>query len=175
MWLWGGSGMGAVRMFADRTGVSGAVVSSSFLLRGLARVLGLEWHDGPQTFTEAALERTAKAVDAALERHDLVYVQVRVRSADPVQRLVAMERIDRILLKPLTERLPAFGPWRLAAVVDARQARWVPVVAIGTGLPQQPLAQLDAAGFSESPLTFKDGAGWSAWLGAAPASPAAAT
>ena len=145
--------------------MSGAVISSSFLLRGFARVLGLEWHDGPQTFTEAALERTRKAVATALGRHDLVYVHLRVRAADPVQRLVAMGRIDRTLLKPLTEWMPTLGPWRLAAVVDARQARWVPIVAIGTGLPQQPVAQLDAAGFSESPLIFKDGAGVSAWLG----------
>lgn len=174
LWFWGGSGMGPVRTFTDRTGSSGAVVSSSFLLRGLARALALDWHDGPQTFTEAALERTRKAVETALGRHDLVYVHLRIRAMDPVERLVAMERIDRILLRPLTEWLPGLGPWRLAAVVDARNPRWVPVIAIGTGLPQQPIAQLDAASLSESPLSFKDGAGLSAWLGAAPASPATA-
>ncbi|MBI3330867.1 MAG: hypothetical protein HYZ96_01995 [Candidatus Omnitrophica bacterium] len=164
VWLWGAGTAAPVRPFAERAGFSGAIVSNSFLMRGFARSLGLEWLDGPASFGEARLQRLWKAVAPVLERQDLLYVHVRVESGDPVERLCAMERLDQLLLKPLTDLLPRLGPWRLLAAVDDRALGAVPFIAIGTGLPRQPAASLAAERFAESPLAFRDGAGWFAWL-----------
>ena len=164
LWLWGAADAVRPRSFADQTGLSGAVVSSNFLMRGLAKTLGLGWKDGPASLEERSLKPLAKTVHGLLERHDFVYVHLEVATNDPVQRLCAMERIDQLLLKPLTEQLPQSGPWRLLAVVDDRARGTTPFVAIGTGLPQQPVASLSAEHFAESPLAFKDGGGWFSWF-----------
>ena len=164
LWLWGPSGAGPQKTFADRTGLSGAIVSNSFLLRGFARTLGLDWKEGPAWLKEPSLQHLAKTVASLTEQHDLVYVHLSVETGDPVERLCAMERIDQILLKSLTETLPRLGPWRLLAAVDDCRLGVVPFIAIGSGLPQQPIVALDANRFAESPLVFPEGAGWFAWF-----------
>ena len=164
LWLWGAADAGPQRTFAERTGLSGAVVSTSFLLHGFARSLGLGWKDGPRSLEESALQRLMKTVAPLVERHDLVYVHLSIETADPVERLCAMERIDHLLLKPLTEALPTQGPWRLLTAIDDRTNGSVPIVAIGTGLPQQPIAALTTQTFAESPLTFQEGSGVFSWL-----------
>ena len=164
LWLWGAAAAGPQRTFAERSRLSGAVVSSSFLLRGFARTLGLGWKEGPASFEGTPLQRLLKTVLALSEEHDLVYVHLRVDSADPVERLCAMERLDQILLKSLTEALPTRGPWRLLTVIDDRTNGSTPLVAIGTGLPQHPVAALTAQSFSESPLTLPDSVGLFSWF-----------
>ena len=167
LWCWGGVQGGPQRTVSARSGLSGAVVSNSFSVKGLARCLGLEWRDGPATLSESALQRLAKTVAELLAARDVVYVHLSIDASDPVDRLCVMERIDQVLLKPLTERLPARGPWRLLAAVDDRVTGSIPFVAIGSGLPQHPAAHLTAQDFAESRLVFQDGAGLFAWLTAA--------
>ena len=133
-------------------------------MRGFSRTLGLTWKAGPASFEEPALQRLMKTVASLLERHDFVYVHLRVQTADPVQRLCAMERIDQVLLKPLTNLLPSLSPWRLMAVIDDPRHGAAPFVAIGTGLPQQPASHLALEQFAESPLAFEKGAGLFSWL-----------
>jgi hypothetical protein len=74
-----------------------------------------------------------------------------------------MERIDQHLLKPLTETLPTMGSWRMLAVIDDRSGL-APFVAIGTGLPNQPVAKLSVQALAESPLVFADGAALYTWF-----------
>lgn len=160
-WFWGSASPRAIPAVAS---ASGAVVSSSFPMRGFAASLGLDWAEGPASFAQAPLRRWAKGVIDRLERYDVVYVHVRVTSAVPVDRLCAMERIDQSLLKPLTETLPSLGPWRLLVAIDDRASESVPVVAIGSGLPQQPIAHLDRQSFADSPLVFRDGLEVFSWF-----------
>jgi len=164
IWLWGPGGAGAQRTYADRTRLSAAVVSTDFLMQGFSRALGLGWHKGPASFEERALQRLLTSLTPVLEQQDLVYVHLAVTTSDPVERLCAMERIDQLLLKPLTEQLPRFGSWRLLVAVDDCRLGAVPFVAMGTGLARQPVAALTADRFMESPLAFRDGAGWFAWF-----------
>ena len=164
LWLWGAGGAGPQRTFADRTGLSGTVVSTSFPMRGFARVLGLGWQEGPASFEGRALQRLLTGITSVIEQQDLVYVHLAVETGDPVERLCAMERIDQLLLKPLTDLLPRLGPWRLLTAIDDRHLGVVLFVAIGTGLSRQPIASLTAEAFTESPLTFPDGVGWFAWF-----------
>ncbi len=164
MWLWGVSTQDTQKTFKERTGRSGVVISSSFPMKGFAAALGVEWREGPASLEEAPLQRLVKALHPAINSHDVVYVHLRVQSADPVERLCAMERIDQILLKSLTEMLPSQGPWRLAMLIDDRVNHSVPWVAIGSGLPQQPVAALTAQHLAMSPLAFADGPALFSWF-----------
>ncbi len=155
-WLWGAGRSGSPRPFVERTGRSGALVSSTFLGRGLAAALGLTWAPGLTAADEQAFRDLAERTWSLLEHHDVVYVHVRVDTADPVERLCAMERMDQALVRPLAERLPSRGSWRLLVAIDDRVTGDIPLVAIGSGLPRQPVARLSAGACAESPLQFRD-------------------
>lgn len=164
MWLWGAATRDSQNTFKERAGFSGAVISHSFPLRGLAKTLSLEWKQGPAVLDEISVDRVSKEVFQLLQSHDLVYVHFRVTSDDAVQRLCVMERIDQRLLKPLSEQLRSRQDWRLLTAIDDRISGLVPFVAIGNGLPQQPVAQLQGGGVEESPLNFGDSSALFSWF-----------
>jgi 2,3-bisphosphoglycerate-independent phosphoglycerate mutase len=164
IWLWGAASASPHKTFTERTGLSAAVVSSSFLVRGLARSFGLDWEQAPSSLEEGALQRLTKTLVPLIEHRDLVYIHLRIDTADPVERFCAMERIDQALLKPLTDVLPTRGPWRLLVGIEDSSNASVSMVAIGTGLPQHPVIALTSEQFANSPLTFQDGSGLFSWL-----------
>lgn len=164
IWLWGPSAAGACRTFTERTGLSAAVISDSFVLQGFARAFGLGWKKIKSSFDEEALRKLVDAVLALIEHHDLAYVHLRIETADPVERLCAMERIDQILFKALTEALPDRGAWRFMAAVDDKTDASVPVIAMGTGLPRQPIMNLSNEQISQTSLKFQNGSEVFAWF-----------
>lgn len=163
VWLWGASAQGAGRSFKDRSGLSAALVSRHFPMKGFAQALGLQWQEGPKALEEEPLRRLMKTVTELIAQHDLVYVHLRVESRDPVERLCAMERIDQLVLKPLTETLPRHGAWRLLAVVDDR-AGAVPFVAMGTGVSGPAVSRLNSQTLAESSLAFADSTALHTWF-----------
>ena len=164
LWLWGPGHAESQTTFVERAGLSAAVVSSNFLLQGLACLLGLTCEEMPSGFDADTLRQISERVGALLERHDLVYVHLVVDSLDAVERQCAMERIDQLLLRPMTDTVSQRGPWRLLTAIDDRSSPLVPFVAIGTGLPQQPIATLALQSFTESPLKFGEDGEALAWL-----------
>ena len=164
LWLWGGGGRQGAQTFTERTTLSGAVISSSFPMRGLASALKLDWKPGPPSLGDRALQRLAADIGALSGSHDLVYVHLRVDSADPVERLCAMERIDQRLAKPLSEGLSDTDRGRLLVAVDDLTTGSVLFVAVGSGLPTQPVAHLHGPAIAESPLAFAEAAALFAWF-----------
>jgi hypothetical protein len=67
------------------------------------------------------------------------------------------------VIKPLAEAASEGQERRLLAVIDGRGGL-VSFVAIGAGLPQQPIVHLTAESFAESPLRFTDSATLFSWL-----------
>jgi 2,3-bisphosphoglycerate-independent phosphoglycerate mutase len=163
VWLWGPSGHGQSHTFAERTGMSGAVISGGYFLQGFARACNLGWQDAPAA-EEAPLRATLKAIEQLLNKHNFIYVHLAVESADAVERFCAMERIDQFLLKPLTDLLPGRDEWRLLTAVDDWTTGSVPFIAIGSGLPKHPAASLDAASLAAGPLQFHNGQGIFEWF-----------
>jgi 2,3-bisphosphoglycerate-independent phosphoglycerate mutase len=164
LWLWGGSPPQAEVPFRERSGLTGAVISGAFALRGLAQALELEWVEGPRGLEEETFRELGKTVIGLLEEHDWVYVNVPIHSRDPLERLCAMERLDQLLCKPVTEALPRWGAWRLLAVIDDRIRQAAPFVAIGTGLPRQAVARLNAVHLAEHSLVFTEASGLFRWF-----------
>ena len=164
-WLWGGAQARPQRSLKELTGRSAAVLSNNVLLRGLARLLGLDWKPGPASLEEAGLCETMERFARLADRHDLVAIHLEITLDDPIERQCAMERIDQLLLKPATDLLSRQSAWRLAAIVDDRRLRGsIPVVAIGSDLPSQPVLALTDEHLAASPLVFDDGAALFAWL-----------
>jgi len=163
VWLWGAAHGGDGKMFRERTGLSGLVVSTRFPMRGFAQCLGLAWEPGPKTLKEDPLRRLTKSIPNWLRTYDVVYVHLVIEHTDPLERLCAMERIDQLLLKPLTEHLSEVTPSRFLFAVDDFN-RSVLFVAIGTGLAPQPLAHLTPDSFADSPLQFTEGSQVVAWF-----------
>jgi len=176
MWLWGAASAGRATRTAGRTRRSGAIVATRFPLRGLAVCLGMDWVKGTERLTEPAIRRVQGSILRLLKHRELVYAQVEVVSADPVERLCAMERLDQLMLKPLTEALTAQGAWRLLVVIDARPEHAaqqdrprderidVAFVAAGTGVPRHPVVRLSALQLAQSPLRFDRTAELSRWF-----------
>jgi 2,3-bisphosphoglycerate-independent phosphoglycerate mutase len=163
MWLWGAGHPRPAGAVSEQAARSGVVISNSFPLRGLAQRLGLEWVAGPPSLEEEPLQRLAQAMTGRLRTAERVYAHVEVRSNDPVERQCVMERIDQLLLAPLHETLMQGEPWRLVAVIDDRSGN-IPFIALGTGLPQQPIARLTAEALAGSPLHFRESAQLLKWL-----------
>lgn len=151
IWLWGAASSG------DRTSApkrSGAILGSAFPLAGLAKVLGMECVATAAPTNEPAFTKLAEETRRLSKKHDLLYLHVAVAAEEPVDRLVVMERLDQLVLRKLTETLPAKN-LRLLVVVDERPAKAAAFMAYGAGLPQQPVSRMTGDGLSTG-LTFED-------------------
>jgi len=162
LWLWGPA-QGSLQVASRRLEAAGAVVSSSFVLRGMAHALGWTWQKGPASLQERAVTQLEKAIERLLERHEIVYVHASVESADPVERQCVMERLDQLVLKPVTQRLSRLKHWQMLVLVDDRPSGTIPFIAAGANVPQQPVTTLSSSQFAESPLRFGDGAALRTW------------
>ena len=164
VWVWGPSPGAGGQTFRERTGLSGLVVSSRFPMRGFAQCLGLAWEAGPDAMKAESLRRLMKSCAGWIQTYDLVYIHLPIAYADPVERLCAMERIDQLLLKPLSERLThGSTPLRLLVTIDDR-ALAMPFVAFGTTLARQPIACLTAESFAKSPLQMSEASQLFRWF-----------
>lgn len=168
MWVWGPSSAEPIVPFTVETGLSGAIVSSAFARRGLARLLGMTWIEGPSACDEAACRRTYRDAVAALERYDLISVHVPIAHHQPVDRQCAMERIDQLLLKPLAEALLKHDDYRCVVAIEDRTMDAIPFVAVGTNLASRPVARLTRHDVQDSALVFHDGVALFRWLIGAP-------
>ena len=163
VWIWGAS-TGDARPPEGMPWTSGAVVSDAFLVQGLARAIG--WVDSPigHSLTASTVKRLCAKILEHVEAHQVVYVHLAVSARTPVERQVAMERIDTLLLQPCSSGLSAAGPSRMLVIVDDCASGDGLVVATGHGLPHQAVASLKSDAFAQSPLRFTDAGSLSAWL-----------
>jgi len=163
-WIWSPALPASLRSFQERTGRTGAVATSTFALQGLAKALDMTLFERPQGYGEDALTRLEREIRTLVQKHDVTYVHLQVPAKDPVERLISVERVDRFLLKPLTEWLGATQPWRLAVLLDERKSASVAFVAIGTGLPQKPASRLSMDEFSQRGLILRGGPALFDWI-----------
>lgn len=114
IWLWGEGTRPALPLFKDRTGLDGAMISAVDLLRGIARVSGMQVInvDGATGNIDTAYEAKAAAAIQALEDNDFVYIHVEApdecgHQGNLREKIKAIENIDHRLLSPLLEGLQA--------------------------------------------------------------------
>ncbi len=122
LWLWGEGRAIPWPSLAERFKISGVVVSSSDVHRGLGLVAGLEALPVEQLAKGDLRAQATVALDQ-LRRKDFTYVHVElpdevVYDADVKAKIRATEEVDREFIGPFMEGLDKVGPYRLVLLTD---------------------------------------------------------
>jgi len=123
LWLWGEGRAVAWPSLTERFRVSGAVVSSSDVHRGVGLLAGLEAVD-PERLAGSDLATRASVALEELKKKDFVYVHVElpdtiVYGTDVKAKVTGIEDIDRELVRPLLQGMAQLGPYRLMVLCDS--------------------------------------------------------
>jgi 2,3-bisphosphoglycerate-independent phosphoglycerate mutase len=172
IWLWGQGRSPHLRRFADIHGKRGAIISAVDLVRGVGVLLGWTRIDVPGAtgYLDTDYAAKGRAAVAALADHDLVCVHIEApdeasHEGKAEAKVKALEEIDRHIVGPLLEALPAHGDWRILVSPDHRTPLRtrahahgaVPFAVAGTGVPSQHQLSYDEAVAASSTLTFDKG------------------
>lgn len=125
IWLWGQGRPKALQPFAERFGVSGAVIAAVDLIRGIARSAGMSLIDVPGAtgYLDTDYRAKGRAAVAAMKEYDLVIVHIEAPDeaghlGDARAKVTALERIDEHIVGPLLEALRVHDSWRILVAPD---------------------------------------------------------
>jgi 2,3-bisphosphoglycerate-independent phosphoglycerate mutase len=126
VWLWGQGKMPTLPNFADKYGLSAAVITAVDLVRGIAVLAGMDRIEveGATGYIDTNYAGKGAAAVAALDKYDLVIVHVEAtdecgHNAEVAEKTKAIGQIDEHIVKPILERLQAEGDqWRILITPD---------------------------------------------------------
>ncbi len=174
IWLWGQGRAPSLRPFREVYGRRGAIISAVDLVRGVGVLLGWARIDVPGAtgYLDTDYAAKGRAGVAALADYDLVCVHVEAPDEASHEgradaKVAALEEIDRHIVGPLLDALPAHGDWRLLVSPDHRTPLRtrahahgpVPFAMAGTGITPAGQASYDEAVAEASPLAIDPGYG----------------
>lgn len=125
-WLWGAGSAYELDDFEEKYGVRGTVVSAVPLVKGIARLCGLNAPDlpGATGLLDTDYEGKVRCALRALASGDS-FALVHVEAPDEMShdgslehKLEAIRRLNDRVLAPLLEQLPALGDFRLLLLPD---------------------------------------------------------
>jgi 2,3-bisphosphoglycerate-independent phosphoglycerate mutase len=178
-WLWGQGRAPTLRPFAEAYGKRGAIISAVDLVRGVGTLIGWKRIDVPGATGYLDTDYAAKGRYAvkALGDHDLVCVHVEApdeasHEGKVGEKVKALEQIDRHIVGPLLEALPAHGDWRILVEPDHRTTLRtrahaygaVPFAAAGTGIEAKGQWAYDEETAARSELSFEKGRELMRWF-----------
>jgi len=122
LWLWGEGRAISWPSLAERFQISGVVVTSNDVHRGLGLVSGLEAVD-IEKLADADLRTHAVEALDALQKKDFAYVHLElpdevVYDTDVKAKVRAIESVDREFVGPFIDGLAKIGPYRLVTISD---------------------------------------------------------
>lgn len=126
VWLWGHGKRPALQNFTERFGVKGAMVSAVDLLKGIARLGGMQLCEvkGATGYidTDFVGKREA-ALDALRNGCDMVYIHIEApdecgHRGELQNKVRAIEEIDRQVLAPLVEAMKDIDDFSLLIMPD---------------------------------------------------------
>ncbi len=126
IWLWGQGRAPRIEAYRMRYGLSGAVVSAVDLLKGIARMAGLETPEVPGAtgYIDTDYEGKVEAALAALRTLDFVYLHVEApdeaaHAGNLEHKLRAIEDFDARVVGPVREGLEkGGGPYAILVLPD---------------------------------------------------------
>jgi len=122
VWLWGEGRAVLWSSLPEKYGVTGAVVASSDVHRGIGICAGLDAAD-PEQLLRGDLRTRAKVALEEFAKKDFIYVHAEltdevVHGTDIKAKVRGIEEFDRDLVGPLVEGLAKQGPYRFLVVCD---------------------------------------------------------
>jgi len=126
IWLWGQGPAPVMPSFAEKYGLTGAMISAVDLLKGIGRYAGLEVIDVPgATGTiDTNYEGKVQATLVALQRCDFVYLHIEApdeagHEGETLLKVRAIELFDERVVGPVVEGLKKSGQdWRVLLLPD---------------------------------------------------------
>ena len=123
--FWGGGPLPSIPKFKDRFGQRAALISAVDLLNGLAVVLGMQriTVPGATGFIDTDYAAKGRYAIEALKEFDLVLVHVEApdeagHTGEALQKVKALEQIDRHVVGPVHEALRGCGEYRILVLPD---------------------------------------------------------
>ncbi len=133
-WIWGQGTRPLMPAFQERFGLRGAMITAVDLLAGIARLIGWErLHvPGVTSYHDTDYAAQGRATCEALEKFDIVCCHVEApdecsHQGDWKTKVAAIEAIDAKVVRPVMQRLMAFGDaesdpkaegWRMIILPD---------------------------------------------------------
>jgi len=125
IWLWGQGRPARLEPFATRFGPRAAVITGVDVLRGMARLMGMEIIEVPGAtgYIDTDYAGKGRAAVRALDEFDLIIVHVEAADeaahmSDAGEKVRALERMDQAIVGPLLEKLAGSAAWRFLVAVD---------------------------------------------------------
>jgi 2,3-bisphosphoglycerate-independent phosphoglycerate mutase len=125
IWLWGYGRPRVLEPFASRFGLSGAVLTATDLIRGLARSIGMELWESPGATGRLDTDYAAigAAAATAVDSFDLVVIHIQAMDeaghrGDAGAKISAIEQIDEQIVGPLLDRLRSYDEWKILVAPD---------------------------------------------------------
>lgn len=125
IWLWGEGRKPSFDRFADRFGVNGAVISAVDLVKGLAKLMGLEplVVPGATGYLDTDYAAKGRYAIAALENVDFVVVHIEApdemgHEGNAANKVRAIERVDAEIVGPLLAESERLGGLRMLLMPD---------------------------------------------------------
>lgn len=172
-WLWGLGKRPALTPFFERFGKHGAVITAVDLLRGLGRLLGWQIVEVPGATGYLDTDYAAKgryAIDTLKSGVDFIVVHVEAtdeasHEGHALEKVKALEEIDRHIVAPLHAYLKEQGDYRLLICPDhptflrtkTHSHGYVPFTMCGTGITPDTAKTYDEIVAAKSAVTLDHG------------------
>jgi 2,3-bisphosphoglycerate-independent phosphoglycerate mutase len=125
IWLWGQGKSRLLEPFQQRYGVRGAVIAAVDLVRGLAKLIGMDviHVEGATGYLDTDYRAKGQAAVDALDAYDLVVVHIEApdeagHNGDAKAKIQAIERVDKHIVGPVLEKLRGFDAWKILVAPD---------------------------------------------------------
>jgi 2,3-bisphosphoglycerate-independent phosphoglycerate mutase len=125
IWLWGQGKKPSMPKFSDKYGLRGSVISAVDLIKGLGKIIGLEVINVPGAtgYYDTNYEGKAEAALKSLQHNDFVFIHVEApdeagHNGDLREKILAIERIDQLVLGTILNALKNKGDFRILVLPD---------------------------------------------------------
>jgi 2,3-bisphosphoglycerate-independent phosphoglycerate mutase len=125
IWLWGHGKSPRMATFADKFGLSGAVISAVDLIKGIGVYAGLDIINVPGAtgYIDTNYSGKADAALQALQNHDYVYLHVEApdeasHSGNLQDKIKAIEQFDSLVVGPVMDGIRRLGQYRILCAPD---------------------------------------------------------
>jgi 2,3-bisphosphoglycerate-independent phosphoglycerate mutase len=126
IWFWGEGTAPRIKLFKDKFGIDGAIISAVDLVRGLGLLMGWNIIDVPGAtgFVDTNYKGKGDAAVEVLKSTDIVAVHIEApdeagHAGNPEDKIMALEKIDANIIGPVHSFLSSCGePWRILVMPD---------------------------------------------------------